>query len=43
MIPHSEWLDITGTYYLDSDNEVKGTMSTYLEGKPLHRKKSKKS
>lgn len=42
MIPHSEWLDITGTYYLDSDNEVKGTMSTYLEGKPLHRKKSKK-
>ena len=43
MIPHSEWLDISGTYYLDSDNEVRGTMSTYLEGKPLHRKKSKKS
>ena len=41
MIPHSEWLDISGTYYLDSDNEVTGSMATYLEGKPLHRKKTK--
>ena len=40
MIPHSEWLDISGTYYLDSNNEVKGSMTTYLEGKPLHHKKS---
>lgn len=37
MIPHGEWLDISGTYCLDSDNEVKGSMATYLEGKPLNR------
>lgn len=37
MITHSEWLDISGTYYLDSDNELKGSMATYLEGKQLHR------
>ena len=36
MISHSEWLEMSGIYYLDSSNEVKGSMTTYLEGKPLH-------
>lgn len=35
MIPHSEWLEISGTYHLDSNNEVKGSLTTYLDGKQL--------
>ena len=34
--PRCEWLEMSGTYYLDSNNKVKGAMKTYLEGRPLH-------
>ncbi len=42
FIPHSEWLELTGTYYLDSRDEVKGSMAAYLEGKPLQKPKTNK-
>lgn len=42
MIPHSEWLEMCGAYYLDTKDEVKGSMTAYLEGKPLGRPKKNK-
>lgn len=39
MIPHSEWLEMSGVYYLDPKDEVKGSMTAYLEGKPLGKPK----
>ena len=42
MIPHSEWLELSGAYYLDPKDEVKGSMTAYLEGKPLGKPKKNK-
>lgn len=42
MIPHSEWLEMSGAYYLDPKDEVKGSMTAYLEGKPLGKPKKNK-
>lgn len=42
MIPHSEWLEMSGAYYLDPKEEVKGSMTAYLEGKPLGKPKKNK-
>ena len=42
MMPHGEWLEMSGTYYLDAKDEVKGSMTTYLEGKPLQKPKRNK-
>lgn len=42
MIPHSEWLELSGVYYLDPKDAVKGTMTAYLEGKPLGKPKKNK-
>ena len=42
VVPHSEWLEISGTYYLDPKEEVKGSMAAYLEGKPLQKPKNNK-
>lgn len=42
MIPHSEWLELSGAYYLDPKEEVKGAMTAYLKGKPLGRPKKNK-
>ena len=42
VVPHSEWLEISGTYYLDPKEEVKGSMAAYLEGKPLQTPKNNK-
>lgn len=33
MIPHGNWLDISGAYYLDNSGNVVGNISTYLDGK----------
>lgn len=41
-IPHSEWLEMSGAYYLDPNEEVKGSMTAYLEGKPLGKPKKNK-
>ena len=35
FIPHGEWLELTGCYYFDQKDEVKGSMTAYIEGKPL--------
>lgn len=42
MIPHGEWIEMSGVYYLDPKEEVKGTMTAYLEGKPLGKPKKNK-
>lgn len=42
MMHHGEWLEMSGTYYLDAKDEVKGSMATYLEGKPLKKSKGNK-
>lgn len=42
FIPHAEWLEMSGAYYLDPDDEVKGSMTAYLEGKPLQKPKRNK-
>lgn len=34
FIPHGDWLEISGLYYLDSKGDVKGRMMAYLDGKP---------
>ena len=40
--PHSEWLELSGAYYLDAKDEVKGSMTAFLEGKPLRKPKTNK-
>lgn len=35
FIPHSDWLEMSGCYYLDEQGKVKGNMKVFLEGKKL--------
>lgn len=41
-VPNYEWLELSGAYYLDSQDEIKGTLSPYLKGKPLQKPESNK-
>ena len=34
-VPQREWLELTGCYYLDQKDEVKGSMRAFNNGKPL--------
>lgn len=42
FLPHAEWLEMSGAYYLDPQNEVKGSMTSYIEGKPIQKPKTNK-
>ena len=37
FVPHGEWLEMSGFYYLDSKGHVKGRMQAFLGGKPLEK------
>ena len=41
-VPHSEWLELSGCYYFDLKDEIKGTMTAYLEGMPLKKSRNNK-
>ena len=42
FVPHSEWLELTGCYYFDQKDGIKGSMTAYLEGKPLKKSRVNK-
>ena len=42
FIQNRDWLGLSGAYYLDPDEEVRGSMAAYLEGKPLKKPKTNK-
>lgn len=35
FVPHGDWLELSGLYYLDSKADVKGRMQAFLGGKPI--------
>lgn len=42
FVPHTEWLGLSGSYYLDAKNEVKGSLTAFMEGKPMKKPQSNK-
>lgn len=34
-VPHGDWLEMSGLFYLDSKGDVKGRMKACLDGKPI--------
>lgn len=42
FIPHGEWLDISGAYYMNPQGDVNGSINTYLNGRPLRKPNNNK-